>query len=952
MSKFESSLKKTISRSSHSIESPEFSLSIEKAIEPKNLFLTKATSIPLFQDPAIFRVRERSLSIAYELVESSFEKIDPLFSLLQKEGYSLGYQSSVDNVHLSFVKERVRTLIEKKSLQKQVMQLKRPLMNTKTERLIRRSLKLKARDKIRDVDIQALCLSAFLTPLRQSVGSCFATAPAILVQQEQPSLFFQDLEDLLNIGLLKRTFSGQELSIPLSPTWGLGSLDRPFLYQVGEKTWESTELVEIFDFLNLVNPGWTREKKDEAIQKILLKKLKLDENQVLTLNQILKKLVLFKHGLQEEDVHEAPIEARVSALALHPQNPSHFKQEECQNDLLEVQLHLVQLEDHPLLKSWEYTLASFAESKSNFYKWNLFTSLGLDSKEEHGIAKAIYEYLEETLEKNRGEIERLDQEYEQEFFRVKYLERRLQNIESDQMASWARVEYQNHVNELNRHLNARNDLIDKTNRLSKLLPKLVESFDKLFPRYFQELYDATMQDYSQGIEEDAPAGFRLIYKHGRLDPALWSFLSTQEEFIDALKDFFVLTENEIISKEEFKDFEKEVLEIITLIIGLIQTEEFIEGAFARICKRYQVPLPKKSEFGKLPCKPWSYISGGTLIGLLGNYFKRDTNFQEEQKKIATETELFAFLIETLRNFPEKEIERYQNNPNRSLLMYSPTHSFLFKPGWMPLKGLWDKEVYPFSWIRDEFTLPSANIIKAIEVAPSHARYFLETYTAKNPYLLLWLKENVLWPNYSISLSNFRDLVVQSLYKIPPSIAYPPLSEELIESWIYEFFPLIDTDNLSHGIKLVLAELPVKNEDLSNLHKISQVLLNKRSYSPFLSSLQLFHLLKTIIMIHFEKVHTRENWPLLVLDALRRLRFAMPKPIVFADTNWPYFYFAFMLNPSNSKLELWRVDPIGRTGFPMTSWKKWFQDQNPSLWSILINPNEYQAQDRKVFFNPV
>jgi len=696
----------------------------------------------------------------------------------------------------------------------------------------------------------------------------------------------------------------------------------------------------------------SRRKREEAIQKILLKKLKLNETQVLTLNQILKKLLLFKHQLQEEDLLQMPLEVRVSALALHPQNPSHFKQEEYQKNLLAAQLHLVQLEDHPLLKSWEYTLASFAESKSNFYKWNLFTSLGLDSKEEGGIAKAIYEYLEETLKKNKSEIERLDQEYEQEFFRVKYLEKRLQNLESDQMASWARVEYQNHVNELNRHLNARNDLIDKTNGLSKLLPKLVESFDELFPRYFQELYDATMQDYSQGIEEDAPAGFRLIYKHGRLDPALWSFLSSQEEFINALKDFFVLTENEIISKEEFQDFEKEVLEIMTLIIGLIQAEEFIEGAFSRICKRYQVPCPKKSEFGKLPCKPWAYISGGTLIGLLGNYFKRDMNFQEEQKKVATETELFAFLIETLRNFSEKEIERYQENPNRSLLMYSPTHSFLFKPGWMPLKELWDKEAYSFSWIRDQFTLPCAKFLEFIEVAPSHVRYFLETYTSKNPYLLLWLKENILWPNYSISLSNFRDLLVQSLYKIPPRIACPPLSEELIESWIYEFFPLVSTNNLSYEIDLVLAELPLKNGELTNLQEVSQALLDKRSYLPYLSSLQFFHLLKTILMLHFEKVQTSENWPLQILDALRKLKFAMPKPIFFADTNWPYFYFAFMLNPSNSKLELWRVDRLGRTGFPMTSWKKWFQDHNPSLWSILINPNEYQAHDRKIFYNPV
>ncbi len=51
-------------------------------------------------------------------------------------------------------------------------------------------------------DRHVICaiLSALLCPLRQSVGSCFATAPAILVHEEQLELFLDDMQQLLYKG--------------------------------------------------------------------------------------------------------------------------------------------------------------------------------------------------------------------------------------------------------------------------------------------------------------------------------------------------------------------------------------------------------------------------------------------------------------------------------------------------------------------------------------------------------------------------------------------------------------------------------------------------------------------------------------------------------------------------------------------------------------------------------
>ena len=85
--------------------------------------------------------------------------------------------------------------------------------------LIRR---LSRTSHVRRAVVAALC-----TTLRQSLGSCFATAPAIMVHDEQPLLFLRDLEELIETAQLKRTVAGNEYSVPMSSTWGQGDVKKP-----------------------------------------------------------------------------------------------------------------------------------------------------------------------------------------------------------------------------------------------------------------------------------------------------------------------------------------------------------------------------------------------------------------------------------------------------------------------------------------------------------------------------------------------------------------------------------------------------------------------------------------------------------------------------------------------------------------------------------------------------
>ncbi|MFI5343832.1 MAG: hypothetical protein ACHQUC_06390, partial [Chlamydiales bacterium] len=145
------------------------------------------------------------LSILPELIEKYKNN---LFSLGPNRQYDAKRQEHILTVlqHLATNKETVQLL----------KRVSRPLSNRLAEDLIKQTLHLPhSVTSITDAHAQKAVLSAWLCLLRQNVGSCFATAPAEVVQTEQPAQFLQDMLDLLTVCRLKRTFAGTEYSVPL-----------------------------------------------------------------------------------------------------------------------------------------------------------------------------------------------------------------------------------------------------------------------------------------------------------------------------------------------------------------------------------------------------------------------------------------------------------------------------------------------------------------------------------------------------------------------------------------------------------------------------------------------------------------------------------------------------------------------------------------------------------------
>ncbi len=110
-----------------------------------------------------------------------------------------------------------------------------PLCHSFAEEVIRWTLDLPPAFKLQDFHIKRAVAAACLTPLRQSVGSCFATAPAIEIQQFHTDLFVDDLYELLSRGRLTRVVDGVEYAAP-------------FCLSVGKKNFVNNALLKVWEY--------------------------------------------------------------------------------------------------------------------------------------------------------------------------------------------------------------------------------------------------------------------------------------------------------------------------------------------------------------------------------------------------------------------------------------------------------------------------------------------------------------------------------------------------------------------------------------------------------------------------------------------------------------------------------------------------------------------------------
>jgi hypothetical protein len=344
---------------------------------------------------------------------------------------------------------------------------------------------------------------------------------------------------------------------------------------------------------------------------------------------------------------------------------------------------------------------------------------------------------------------------------------------------------------------------------------------------------------------------------------------------------------------------------------------------------------------KIEKKPWAYTSGGGMDKLVSNYFSLEDPPKEVSRWVESPQELLLFIVDTVKQMPHNESDEFLKKDYHSLLMHSPTHAFRALPGLHPFNKCWQRKEFTYTLVRDEFINPQKQFFE-------HMRLDSEMIAD----LIASLKERVPEPlhqNYqeafnffpsSLLPKEFREHFTKALQRDPLLRLYGPhlLSEESIDSLLYRNLPY------THGYRIeeLLNEAFSKSGLLpKGGEKIINDLIGAASRFDLFSSVALQEICSAILLNIFGRATFANEHQKTLIESLQKMELLPPPPLLFADTNWEGDYFAFVVSPSTLELELWRMNPLGRNGAPMSSWKRWLNgNQKKPDWGLYTQPEQY------------
>lgn len=912
------------------------------------------------------KTRRLALTLLNGKGELVVDRLTHAIRCLKRYLYPLGPGREHDIVRQEHMLAVLEGLQKSKELRLLLKSIGRPLGNRQAEAAIRDTLQLDSSVSITDVHARSAVLAAMLCYLRQNVGSCFATAPAILIQQEFPFQFLRDVKDLFEAGRLKRVTAGVEYTVPISASWGVGDLRKSLIVAREERdnlspVWKSPGLLVALTAAGIVSETLPLAQKTEQCKSLVFKYLSQTNSShpfvFTTIETLLRWAILDHLSLTEQDISDFENRPRAmiySGLLMQTTQGSGSmggKGKQCatfKETLETAKRSFKSLTENAILKSWEFSLASLSEAKANFSKWNLYSSLGMAPKDVHGIGGCLYGVLKDRLDRANALVQEFNGQCEQVYGHLQYLEGKMRRASTEQELHWVKAEYQQVSAEFHHYQSLRDEAHEKASRVAGLFDQLIDVYLEAFPRYFQEVYDAEMHDVTAGPYDDTPAGFRLLYKAGRAATAQWSPIGNVNEFVEALVGFFVMTENEVVRAPEFEGMEKEIGEIVTAIVAEIRTREFIEASFDRMAVAHGVrpvsdPL---NNLDKVEKKPWVYTSGGTMNTLVSAYFSREESPTEMGRWVENPKELFAFFIDVAKQLPSFVAQQFVDNPNKSLLVHSPTHAFLFKPGLKPFVEGWHTEEYTYTWIKERYIQSRQRYVEGLELNRSAMRRLLTELMFKVPETArpLWNKAFSSLP-YRLSCEEFRDLVWDTL-STDRGLWWHGVTlvdRDVIDSVLYAHVPLFPKYKLRELLEEIFRHLPCfVQRDVKEVLSRLDWLEKPASEQDTITSKQLREIVVALVMLNGQCTSYPKNLFQEVVGAMQGLSMAMPAPVLFADSNWTKDYFGFVVSPATGNLELWRLDRLGVQGSPMSAWKQWVDgSRKDRTWGVYVKPGEYQ-----------
>ncbi len=884
--------------------------------------------LSVIQESFRFRALNRARTIASFLIndqgEWELQKLNELLEAMDSHGYVFNLTGTSDGFLTEFMHSFLKRLSPQ--LMKSISRFHHPVCHKWAERLILDSLGLYTSTQLTTPLVRRAILSACLTPLRQNVGSCFATAPAILIQREQVETFLDDLYQLVTTGTLKRVFAGVEYTVPLSPSMGSGDL-RKQLVQSDNRAiiWLSPGLIAACDQLELFPPSSPTLQKAE----ILKHKLASFQGDVQT---FIHEALLEKWGIKEQDLISAEqieqMQLKTSRLMPIATDRGASKKVEVLTQFKrkerEAKAAFMGLCDHALLKAWEFSLASFSDIKMEFSTWNLYTSLGLSASEPGGIGELLANRIEEKIREINEKIELFQREYEAALSQARGTEILLKQAGSETEARRLQAEYQSRAYHMRSCLEMRDQIYSEGSHYTNLFNQLIKQYGALFPEFFQEIFDPDMQEATTSLSDDSKAGFRLVYKHGRSDPSQWTLIYTAEQWIFCLTDFFSLTESRIASEMQWEQASQEVLAITSAIIELVRSEHFLQAALQRMSREAS---------GKTP---WSYVSGGTMTTLLKTYFCRENEFTIESKWVANESELAIFAADTLKHLMPLITTPFLTAPHKAMLMNSPTHAFLLLPGLDRLRSGWQEEGFTYTWVRDQIFLPNQTFYAQISLSLSEQQFLLDQLSEElPPQLSHALHQSLRLEDHPLSVTSWRQQVLSALLsctQVQHSQQKDAFADGL-DAFLFQALPLVPAHEWKSRVRRLLSDL------FDPLVEKSMLSMKDDSFG-WMTAQTIKELALICYLNAYPSLCTSFDLHQYIAEHARFIGLAQPAPLLIADTNWTIQYLGFVVNPGTARLELWGLDRTASQGIPMTSWNPWLNGSHKKPWLIYANPMEY------------
>ena len=879
-------------------------------------------------------------------------KIKMAKALLEQAPYSLQFGGEEERLRDQHFLKALSFLADTVDAQRMIKKMSRPLSNRLAENAIRDTLLLPENELVNDTHVRRAVVASLLTLLRQSLGSCFATAPAILVQAEQPLLFLHDLDELMSTAKLRRTVAGNEYSVPMSSSWGLGDLKKPLLLSwplsSSQPLWQASTFLATLKEIGVLPPEDNQEAVYELLEQVTAERIEKSKWMLTNVDELITWIILAHLGLKEADVetflHRPKALVQTGVVITQREGGSRASQDKVLQRFFalhsQANRFFAAQADCALLKSWEFTIASFAEVKFDLCRWNFYSSLGINWDDVGGIGNILYEIAKNKVDETNRELELHKEKYDAISLEVDYLARRLQQASTEAEIQWLKVEYQARQVEQYNIQQLCDMATEKANKIAHVHQFLIDKYDVLMKEYFQEIYDADLQEVQAGPFDDSPAGFRLIYKHGRSNPSLWTKISSMEEYVEALVSFFTITEQELLHAPEIKGIEADFSAIITRLANHVRSDEFLESAFTRTAVAHGVqPIQRPLQnLEKIEKKPWVYTSGGSMNTLVSAYFGLEGAPEEADRWVENENELLAYLIDTTR-LAMARAGRYKP---QHILMHSPTHAFSLLPLSKEFEEAWAGDAYSYTWIKYHLVNQGVAFYTSCVLDQQSVAAFCERLAAHLPEEIQkrFLNESSVIPGFLRPFDLAQE--IETLFRIDTVLRHytQALSNISLSGLLYEAVPYTSREALREMLLSIVSTVLSPKECFGAESVIED--LTRAIYKPVCVQ-ELLLLIKTAILLMTKKSRFEKDVWKNVLDTMRSKRILAPRPLFVADSNWVKDVFAFTVSPVTQQVELWSMNAYGTEGKPISNWKMWLDgSRRDRKWGLLINPSQYRA----------